>query len=571
MTNRTAAFFAAAILVIFCPFTAHAQVCEPTELGNASSSVPLGDLVLSGSTVYCAAGPSGISWFDTSNPAAPVAGGTMSTGGSASDLLLDYFANKLVVANGSGGLAIYAVAGASLTLSSSGTLGLPVVSVGGSASQPTVGTQTGSLMTVNFDQDVPQVQGSVDLGGPVVALEVYQSFALCAVSSVGLVVVDLHDRTQPEIVQTLALGGGATALALDSDRLLVGTGGGQMVLYKVHVTAGYGETQTTIDLSDAGVLPLPGVPSGILAWAGRAYVSIPDTGVVAVDESLGTGLLQIGTVDLLGADGMELAGDTLFVARGTRGLSSLDVSSCSQSSILPTTTYIPAGAKATGSENTFWVTDMAMLNLTANPAVCNLSYLVKNQANPLPDTVTVVLGPGEQTLYGDVFNSLFGLSSANGAIKIVASHPDVRVTSRTYNAAGANGTYGQFIPAQDDNESCQAGRPVSLAQLQQNQAFRTNIGLLNLSSEEVPVEIDLYLGTGNLAATVPVTLEPFEMVQRDQIFSSAGVGTVNNGYAVVRVTSGEGSVIAYASVIDQESGDPIYVPAKRMLPGTPFE
>ena len=57
-----------------------------------------------------------------------------------------------------------------------------------------------------------------------------------------------------------------------------------------------------------------------------------------------------------------------------------------------------------------------------------------------------------------ISGSLFGLESANGGLRITTSHPDVKVTSRTYNLLGegnaggyaAGATFGQFLgPAED--------------------------------------------------------------------------------------------------------------------------
>ena len=44
---------------------------------------------------------------------------------------------------------------------------------------------------------------------------------------------------------------------------------------------------------------------------------------------------------------------------------------------------------------------------------------------------------GQQLLINDVYDALFALDSANGALRITTSHPDLKITSRTYNAAGS--------------------------------------------------------------------------------------------------------------------------------------
>jgi hypothetical protein len=57
------------------------------------------------------------------------------------------------------------------------------------------------------------------------------------------------------------------------------------------------------------------------------------------------------------------------------------------------------------------------------------------------------------------------------------------------------------------------------------------------------------------------------MDQYDKIFDDMGAGEVDNGYAVVRVITDGGKVLAYASVVDNLSGDPVYVQAQPVIGG----
>ena len=156
------------------------------------------------------------------------------------------------------------------------------------------------------------------------------------------------------------------------------------------------------------------------------------------------------------------------------------------------------------------------------------------------------------------------------ALRITASHPDVQSTSRTYNAAGTTGTYGQYIPSLPSAQAVEPGLVGSLLQLQENDSFRSNVGAVNVTALTVQLEVDLYRGSGNLVGVRTETLLPFEMVQVDRIFSTVGAGAVDSGYATVKVQTAGGKVLAYASVVDNDSGDPIFIPAQILTPGTPF-
>jgi len=406
----------------------------------------------------------------------------------------------------------------------------------------------------------PAVRGSVAVGGEVHAIALGPSRAYVAAGAGGLVVVSTADRSAPEVVGSASLGGDVLAVIKDGSRLYAGVAGVGIVALELE-----GDTPVV-----RATLATPADPTDLVAWAGRLYAAMPGHGIVAVDSSLGDVLLELGTLALPGARGMALAGDVLDVGRGGEGFAAVDIGQCATAGANPVTRYVPAAARATGAANTYWVTDLAIANLTASPATCNIAYLVKNRANPAPENRSFVLGPGEQLLLADVFGTAFGLEAANGALRIVVSNQDVKVTSRTYNAAGAEGTYGQFIPALEMADAVQPGLAGALPQLEQDASFRTNIGLLNVTSLDVTVDVDLYRGSGELLGTHTVDLGPYEMVQVDRIFTTVTGDPVEGGYAVVRVRTADGKVLAYASVVDNGSGDPIYVPAQLLAPGTPF-
>lgn len=95
--------------------------------------------------------------------------------------------------------------------------------------------------------------------------------------------------------------------------------------------------------------------------------------------------------------------------------------------------------------------------------------------------------------------------------------------------------------------------------------YRTNIGLLNVSGHHVTVSVVLYLGDGTSVGSWGLRLAPYEAVQLNRVYAGLVDRTVSAGFAWVRCTSYEvGRVLAYASVSDNASGDPI------LVSGTPW-
>ena len=137
------------------------------------------------------------------------------------------------------------------------------------------------------------------------------------------------------------------------------------------------------------------------------------------------------------------------------------------------------------------------------------------------------------------------------------------VTSRTYNQS-SEGTYGQFIPAVQGSEVIPSGVPVPLVQLSDSASYtsgyRSNIGLVNTGIGPIDVRIDLFDGLGITLGTRTVSLRPYEYTQIDRIFRTVTTETLDDAYVILSTATEGGSFLAYASVVDNRSGDPVYIP-----------
>jgi hypothetical protein len=459
-----------------------------------------------------------------------------------------------VVADGNAGVGTYAVqADGSLAEVGTVDLGESISSVDGSSGRFYAGGDQGILSVLRVtSSEAPTVIGSIDLGSPINDLVVQSRTVFCALDETGVGMVDAADPTSPQLLDTLDVGGRVLSVAQLGDLLYCGVEGIGLVTVSVENDS----------LSLAGSLTLQEAPVGLTAWQGRVYMATPGTGVTEADITLPGDPLLLAHLDLDGATQVALLGSTLFVTRGFSGFSSVDIGDCVGAGIEPVISYVPAAAKAEGGFNSDWVTDAAIANLTDTTASVSVSYIVKAQENLHPVSVSLLLQPGQQLFVEDVFATLFDLDAANGALRIIASHPDVRITTRTYNTAGTEGTYGQYIPALKSEAALSPGKVAALPQLQQNGNFRTNIGLMNLKLIPVEVEIQLYRGDGSLVGVVNETLEAGEMTQIDQIYTLVGGGGVNNGYALLRVHTDGGLLLSYASIADKHSNDAIFIGAQ---------
>jgi hypothetical protein len=233
--------------------------------------------------------------------------------------------------------------------------------------------------------------------------------------------------------------------------------------------------------------------------------------------------------------------------------------------------FVPTAAHLTGQNNVKWRTDLEVQNPDSVQARYSIALLRRGEDNSDPARADLTLDPGQSVRYTDVLQTLFGFSGA-AALCIVPVEGTVVVTSRTY-AESESGTYGAFVPAVARANAIGLGSEGMLIGLSHDPSlgagFRTNIGLVNANAHRLTVAALFYLADGTPLGTVSYDLQPFEFRQVDRAFERFTADRVEDGYVLVRMPSGAGGQMldattkffAYASVIDNLTGDPTYVPA----------
>lgn len=248
---------------------------------------------------------------------------------------------------------------------------------------------------------------------------------------------------------------------------------------------------------------------------------------------------------------------------------------------------IPAVAHATGL-NSEWQTDVRIVNLGLEKRTYKLLWTsTATDATVSGKSSELELAPGQSAALDDVVRQWYGLGSlpgenAQGVLEIrplATSGPGKGATgavtkslvsvasSRMYNRTPA-GTLGEFIPAIPFAAFVGGTAPegetksvLSLQQLAQSSAFRTNIGVTEASGKPVGVEMRFFDAVGTRILTVPLELRSGEHRQLNQILAEHGLTEVGSVRAEVEVVAGDGRITAYASVVDNASGDPLQVHA----------
>lgn len=227
--------------------------------------------------------------------------------------------------------------------------------------------------------------------------------------------------------------------------------------------------------------------------------------------------------------------------------------------------FIPAAAHRPGFNGTSWQTDVDFLYRGLLEAHVDIALLLPGEANLTPQTTSVVVPTDRALRLTDVLGTVLPARNAALGIRFCAGRPIVNARLYTVSCA-QGGSCGMYIPssaAQDAVTETQSGVFHHLSySLDPTTGSRTNIGLVNGSPFIVEVVIRLFGDDGSLLGTITQRLQAYEHRQLTRIHEMIGSPAVQAGWATIEVTTPGAAVHPYAMVIDNRSGDGIYMPAE---------
>jgi hypothetical protein len=240
---------------------------------------------------------------------------------------------------------------------------------------------------------------------------------------------------------------------------------------------------------------------------------------------------------------------------------------------------IPAVGHAPGANNSLFQSDVRIANTSTQP----LNYLLSFTPSGVDGTLTgsstsIQVDAGATVALNDILASFFGTGPDGSSLGVLEIRPQSTSTaspglaspassatiasSRTYNVTEI-GTLGQYIPAIPFSQF--VGKPadgtravLSLQQIAQSAAYRTNLGLVEGSGEPATLTIRVFDAAGNLLGEIPESLRAGEHKQINALLQTMGIA-VDDGRIEIEPTSATGRITAYASRVDNLTNDPLLV------------
>lgn len=285
-------------------------------------------------------------------------------------------------------------------------------------------------------------------------------------------------------------------------------------------------THSSSDVDDAFAIVTPGAPDSRLL----AYASVVD----------------------------NLSGDPVFVLPAPRVESGRSA-------------WLAGAGHGLGLAGSDWRTDVELANPGANDATCRVD-IFPWASTEAPELSLIYEVPAGQSVRIEDIVALVGRQTG-ASLRLTASAGAVMASGRTYTVT-AGGTYGQYLPLLTELDAITEREPQRLIMLRQSATngvgFRTNLGLVNIIADSCDVQIEVHDASGAVLGTLNRTLGPLESVQLTEVLglvaaegSGATGGGIDDAYAIVSVATAGGRVLAYASLIDDRTNDPVLIVAVR--------
>jgi hypothetical protein len=227
---------------------------------------------------------------------------------------------------------------------------------------------------------------------------------------------------------------------------------------------------------------------------------------------------------------------------------------------------IPAIGHLDGANGSKFRSDLYLFNNSAQPKMLTLQAKLWDVPES-PNTLQFTLLPFEARVIRDVLQTAFGKTgiarlrfSSQGS----ANDTSVRVTSRTYTVDPNGGTYGFLMPPLNSFQSGGPGDTLEILGATLDPHFRTNLGLVDLTAfpgtRAARAKVDIIDDGGRSLDSFEVSIPSAGGMQINDLFHGRSLAESTRP-VLIRVSTIDGMIGAYAAFVDNGTNDPAYVAA----------
>ncbi|HEY8133748.1 MAG TPA: hypothetical protein VII12_17850 [Thermoanaerobaculia bacterium] len=227
---------------------------------------------------------------------------------------------------------------------------------------------------------------------------------------------------------------------------------------------------------------------------------------------------------------------------------------------------IPAIGHLDGANGSKFRSDLFLYNNSSQPKTLTLQAKLWDVPEN-PSTLPLTLLPHEARVIRDVLLTAFskvGIARLRFTSQTGTTDTSVRVTSRMYTIDPSGGTYGFLMPPLNSFQSGGPGDTLEILGASLDPRFRTNLGLVDLTGFPGPqaarAKVEIIDDAGRSLDNFEVSIPSAGGMQINDLFHGRGLAESNKP-VLIRVSTIQGMIGAYAAFVDNGTNDPAYVAA----------
>jgi len=227
---------------------------------------------------------------------------------------------------------------------------------------------------------------------------------------------------------------------------------------------------------------------------------------------------------------------------------------------------IPAIGHLDGANGSKFRSDLFIYNNSDQVKFLTMQAKVWDTTDPVVSFPLTLL-PREARTIPDVLKNAFnktGIARLRYFQQGSTTDTSIRVTSRTYTVGDDGGTFGFLMPPLNSFQSGSPGDTLEILGASLDPRFRTNLGLVDLTpfsgSRPSRATVSIINDHGQKLDSFDITLPQLGGNQLNDVFHARNLPEASTP-VLIRVTVIEGSVGAYAAVVDNGTNDPAYFAA----------
>ncbi|HVT04502.1 MAG TPA: Ig-like domain-containing protein [Thermoanaerobaculia bacterium] len=210
---------------------------------------------------------------------------------------------------------------------------------------------------------------------------------------------------------------------------------------------------------------------------------------------------------------------------------------------------VPGIGHVTGSGGKEFISDVSILNTQSFFSIPDVKLYYSSGATTVSAPQSVA--PNQALQLADAVNTYFKQGTASqGTLHIRSVDTSkLSVNANVFNKANSKGTYGTAIPIFRSNRAVGPGETGVLTGLRKDATIHTNLYLQEMAGSATTARIDFYDANGGRVGGLDSSLGAFGFNAVGAVIPNAAV------MATVTNSSGSGRLQAYATPVDDASGD----------------